>query len=712
MADINKFTAKEVLNKVLLDSSGDAVVAFSHTSQEALNAALDTTNNRLNISLKGGTIDGDVSITGDLTITGSSTYTYDEQIDGQLWLKDSTASSSTQGGHLRLFSDDGAAMAAGHRLGVIEFAGAEDASSTITVGARIEALAESTYTSSENGSALLFYTTDGNASQSEQMRITSDGNIGIGESSSVDKKIHIKSSSSGDGITLEQASTGSNTIRFEANSSALRALIGTEDSDGGSMFTNASGYAISIRSEAKIHLGTGGDNIRMTLDDNSRISLSNNDSAGTGGSDSTSGVTLLGYGAGNNIASGGVDNSFFGHGTGNRNTTGEKNSCFGNLAGFGNATGDHNTYVGYGSGWGVANNNNSNNTGVGFESLKAITTGGSNVAVGYEAGDLLTTGSNNTVIGDSAEVSANSASNQTVVGQGATGQADNSVTLGNASVANVYMAQDSGATVHAGGARIGSPTITSFATNIKASTDVLSLEADGAGGPQLRLTDTSSSSDDDTFSLIDFSAKDSGGTQTIMNRIASTIPDNSAGTVDTALSIYAKSNNTLTETVRIGSSRLYLPQGQIGFPATQNASSDANTLDDYEEGEHSATITCSSSGSYTMGTNNTLRYTKIGRLVHIQGLLVVTSESSPSGDIRINLPFTAGTGTDESGRSYGSCQIYDHGGTISGNTSVEVVGGNSFIQILEVEDDGDRNYLNEGDVDTGWGLGFDFTYSV
>jgi hypothetical protein len=451
MADINKFTAKEVLNKVLLDSSGDAVVAFSHTSQEALNAALDATNNRLNISLKGGAIDGDVSITGDLTITGSSTYTYDEQIDGQLWLKDSTASSSTQGGHLRLFSDDGAAMAAGHRLGVIEFAGAEDASSTITVGARIEALAESTYTSSENGSALLFYTTDGNASQSEQMRITSDGNIGIGESSSVDKKIHVKSSTSGDGITLEQTSTGSNTIKFEADSSALRALIGTEDSDGGSMFTNASGYAVSIRSQANIHLGTGGDNIRMTLDDNSRISLSNNDSAGTGGSDGTSGVTLLGYGAGNNIASGGVDNSFFGHGTGNRNTTGEKNSCFGNLAGFGNATGDGNTYVGYGSGWGVSNNNNSNNTGVGFESLKAITTGGSNVAVGYEAGDLLTTGSNNTVIGDSAEVSANSASNQTVVGQGATGQADNSVTLGNSNVTKVYMSQDGDGEMYANG---------------------------------------------------------------------------------------------------------------------------------------------------------------------------------------------------------------------------------------------------------------------
>ena len=174
MANPNKFTSKEVLNKVLLDSSGNAVTANSVTSQEALNSVLDTTNNRLNMSLAGGTISGDVTISGDLTVSGSNTYTYDEQIDGQLWLKDSTASSATQGGHLRLFSDDGAAMAAGHRLGVIEFAGAEDASSTITVGARIEALAESTYTSSENGSQLSFYTTDADASQSEVLRLGSN----------------------------------------------------------------------------------------------------------------------------------------------------------------------------------------------------------------------------------------------------------------------------------------------------------------------------------------------------------------------------------------------------------------------------------------------------------------------------------------------------------------------------------------------------------
>ena len=85
MSDINKFTSKEVLNKVLLDSSGNSVAAFSHTTQEALNAALDTTNNRLNMSLAGGTISGDVTITGDLTVNGSDTNAnFDEIINGSL----------------------------------------------------------------------------------------------------------------------------------------------------------------------------------------------------------------------------------------------------------------------------------------------------------------------------------------------------------------------------------------------------------------------------------------------------------------------------------------------------------------------------------------------------------------------------------------------------------------------------------------------------
>jgi hypothetical protein len=96
MSDINKFTTKEVLNKVLLDSSGNSVAANSHTSQEALNAVLDTSNNRLNVSLGGSnTISGDVTITGDLTVNGSATNSYDEIVNGDLHVKSDSGNSTT-----------------------------------------------------------------------------------------------------------------------------------------------------------------------------------------------------------------------------------------------------------------------------------------------------------------------------------------------------------------------------------------------------------------------------------------------------------------------------------------------------------------------------------------------------------------------------------------------------------------------------------------
>jgi len=95
-------------------------------------------------------------------------------------IEDITTSSASQGGNLRLGSNDGAVMASGHRLGVLEFAGAEDTSSTMTVGARIEAVTDATWSASENGANLNFYTTDGNASQTQQMTILAAGNVGIG----------------------------------------------------------------------------------------------------------------------------------------------------------------------------------------------------------------------------------------------------------------------------------------------------------------------------------------------------------------------------------------------------------------------------------------------------------------------------------------------------------------------------------------------------
>jgi hypothetical protein len=69
------------------------------------------------------------------------------------------ASSATQGGKLSLISDDGAAMGDDHRLGVIEFKGAEDASNNHTIGARIEAMCDAAWSGSENSGRLDFYVT-------------------------------------------------------------------------------------------------------------------------------------------------------------------------------------------------------------------------------------------------------------------------------------------------------------------------------------------------------------------------------------------------------------------------------------------------------------------------------------------------------------------------------------------------------------------------
>ncbi len=82
-----------------------------------------------------------------------------------------------------------------------------------------------------------------------------------------------------------------------------------------------------------------------------------------------------------------------------------------------------------------------------------------------------------------------------------------------------------------------------------------------------------------------------------------------------------------------------LPGGQLAFPVSPNASADANTLDAYEEGTWTATLTCGTSGSITMNSNLGT-YTKIGRLVTVHGYFSVTSVSSPVGELILNgLPF-------------------------------------------------------------------------
>jgi len=80
----------------------------------------------------------------------------------------------------------------------------------------------------------------------------------------------------------------------------------------------------------------------------------------------------------------------------------------------------------------------------------------------------------------------------------------------------------------------------------------------------------------------------------------------------------------------------------ISFPATQSASSDANTLDDYEEGTYTPTLVGSSHAGTPTYTSRSGRYTKIGDVVFVQAIVYVSSNSGGTGRARISLPVAVG----------------------------------------------------------------------
>lgn len=85
--------------------------------------------------------------------------------------------------------------------------------------------------------------------------------------------------------------------------------------------------------------------------------------------------------------------------------------------------------------------------------------------------------------------------------------------------------------------------------------------------------------------------------------------------------------------------------GQIKFPATQNASSDANTLDDYEEGTFTPTILLGGTPvtSYLVQVGS---YTKVGNRVMFSLFARVNVQGAGSGAVTLGgLPFTSNSTT-------------------------------------------------------------------
>ena len=125
-------------------------------------------------------------------------------------------------------------------------------------------------------------------------------------------------------------------------------------------------------------------------------------------------------------------------------------------------------------------------------------------------------------------------------------------------------------------------------------------------------------------------------TNEILNLRVFSNATNSGLSVKTATPLIFETNDT---------ERLRIPAdaGGIQFPAVQAASSDANTLDDYEEGTFTPTL----GGSTTNPTGVTYivqsaSYRKIGSLVHVTGQIAFSTYTGGSGFLVVNgLPFSA-----------------------------------------------------------------------
>lgn len=105
-------------------------------------------------------------------------------------------------------------------------------------------------------------------------------------------------------------------------------------------------------------------------------------------------------------------------------------------------------------------------------------------------------------------------------------------------------------------------------------------------------------------------------------------------------SLVFASRPSFNSTIGVGGATASSSGSGISFPSTQSASTDANTLDDYEEGSWTLTVTAGT-GSITSYTVQTANYTKIGNLVTINIKFTITNNGTGASYLQINLPFGA-----------------------------------------------------------------------
>jgi len=312
------------------------------------------------------------------------------------------------------------------------------------------------------------------------------------------------------------------------------------------------------------------------------------------------------------------------------------------------------------------------NTGLGYQALPSITSGANNVAIGYQAGFSNTGSSGGISIGYVAGYTNTTGASDVFIG-GYAGYFSN----GGSTSYNVGVGAGAG-------------------YNLTSGTNNTFLGAATPGGSGCGAQVTSGSK----------------------NTILGAYGGNNDGLDIRTLSNYAvisdgDGNRQITmkegQTLALDSA---VPNSGTGitFPASQSASTDPQTLDDYEEGTWTPTVTfdgTSGSGTGVTYSSQSGRYTKIGRAVVCTGEFVLTNKGSGSGIIRLTgWPFT--NGVERAAITFGNVNLVTHTGFI--NAYLE--GNQTYTNCQSTDTAGSMTYLYGGNCSNTTHLQFTVTFQV
>jgi hypothetical protein len=167
---------------------------------------------------------------------------------------------------------------------------------------------------------------------------------------------------------------------------------------------------------------------------------------------------------------------------------------------------------------------------------------------------------------------------------------------------------------------------------------------------------------------------------------------------------------THATTLSVGGATPSTSGSGITFPATQSASTDANTLDDYEEGTWTPLLAFGGSSSgITYDSGSRGNYTKIGNVVHVFCRMVLTSKGAQTSTATITgLPFTSLAGVHVAGCSIAAFTDL----TFANQLIMSVLDSTTTVFIQEVTEAGVRTDLTNNDFTDSTRLSWSCTYLV